>query len=54
MQGFKSAGSAQRFLPFHAATYNVFNVQRHLISTQTHRAFRASAMQAWREATAAA
>ena len=54
MQGFKSVGSAQRFLSFHAATYNTFNVQRHLISAKTHRAFRASAMQTWREATAAA
>jgi putative transposase len=57
MQGFKSAGSAQRFLSIHAATYNTyntFNVQRHLISAKTHRAFRASAMQAWREAAAAA
>jgi putative transposase len=43
MQGFKSAGSAQRFLSVHAATYNTFNVQRHLISANTHRAFRASA-----------
>ena len=54
MQGFKSAGSAQRFLSVHAATYNTFNVQRHLISAKTHRTFRASAMQTWREATAAA
>ena len=54
MQGFKSAGSAQRFLSFHAATYNTFNVQRHLISAKTHRSFRASAMQTWREVTAAA
>jgi hypothetical protein len=38
----------------HAATYNTFNVQRHLISAKTHRAFRASAMQTWREVTAAA
>ena len=54
MQKFKSPGSAQRFLSFHAATYNTFNVQRHLISAKTHRAFRASAMQTWREVTAAA
>jgi transposase-like protein len=54
MQGFKSAGSAQRFLSFHAATYNTFNVQRHLISAKTHRAFRATAMQTWRKVTASA
>ena len=54
MQGFKSAGSAQRFLSVHAATYNTFNVRRHLISAKTHRAFRASAMQTWRAVTAAA
>ena len=54
MQGFKSAGSAQRFLSAYAATYNTFNVQRHLISAKTHRAFRASAMQTWREVAAAA
>jgi transposase-like protein len=54
MQGFKSPGSAQRFLSFHAATYNTFNVQRHLTSASTHRVFRASAMQIWREVTAAA
>ena len=54
MQGFKSAGSAQRFLSFHAATHNTFNVQRHLISAKTHRAFRASAIRTWREVAAAA
>jgi putative transposase len=54
MQGFRSVGSAQRFLSFHAAAYNTFNVQRHLISARTHRAFRASAMDTWRSVTAAA
>ena len=54
MQGFKSVGSAQRFLSVHAATYNTFNLQRHLISAKAHRSFRASAMQTWREVTAAA
>jgi transposase-like protein len=54
MQGFKSVGSAQRFRSVHAATQNTFNVQRHLTSARTHRAFRASAMQTWREAVAAA
>ena len=54
MQGFKSPGSAQRFLSTHAATYNTFNVQRHLISARTHRAFRASAMDIWRAAVAVA
>jgi putative transposase len=54
MQRFKSAGSAQRFLSAHAAVYNVFNIQRHLISRQTLRNFRAEAMAAWRAVTAAA
>jgi hypothetical protein len=54
MQGSKSVGSAQRFLSTHAATYNTLNVQRHLTSARTHRAFRASAMQAWHEVAAAA
>ena len=54
MQRFKSAGSAQRFLSTHAAIYNTFNVQRHLISRRTLRQFRAAAMERWQEVTAAA
>ena len=54
MQGFKSVGSAQRFLSFHSAAHNTFNIQRHLISARTQRGFRASAMQTWREVVAVA
>ena len=54
MQRFKSPGSAQKFLSTHAAVYNIFNVQRHLTSGQTHRTFRAAAMRTWRETVAAA
>jgi putative transposase len=54
MQGFKSRGSAQRFLSTHAAVYNTFYVQRHLTSARTHRAFRAAAMNTWRMAVVAA
>ncbi|HYA72465.1 MAG TPA: hypothetical protein VEF36_04845 [Roseiarcus sp.] len=54
MQRFRSAGSAQKLLSAHAAVYDIFNVQRHLASAQTHRTFRAAAMNTWREAVAAA
>ena len=54
MQRFKSAGSAQRFLSTHAAVYNTFNVQRHLISRKTLRQFRGEAMRTWQVMTAAA
>ena len=49
MQRFKSAGSAQRFLSIHAAIYNTFNVQRHLISRRTLRQFRSAAMERWQD-----
>jgi len=54
MQGFKSPKSAQRFASIHAAAYNTFNVQRHLIGRSTHRRFRAEAESAWSNATIAA
>src|ERR1700687_6527979 len=47
MQRFKSARSAQRFLGLHAAVYNTFNLQRHLISRSTLRIFRAEAAVQW-------
>src|ERR671928_2098752 len=53
-QRFKSAGSAQRFLFAHAAVYNTFYVQHHLVSRRTLRVFRAEAAKAWQIATAAA
>jgi len=51
-QGFKSQASAQRFLTTHAAVYNTFNIQRHLISRPTLRRFRAEADAAWSAAVA--
>jgi len=53
-QKFKSQGSAQRFLSTHAAIYNVFNLQPHLIRRPTLRLFRAEAQRTWAAATAAA
>lgn len=49
MQRFKSAASAQRGLSIHAAIYNHFNIQRHLISRKHHRLFRMAAMVSWRQ-----
>ncbi len=54
MQRFKSQGSAQRFLSTHGPIYNLFNVQRHLISRHTLRTFRNNAMKEWKVVTTAA
>lgn len=53
-QKFKSQRSAQRFLATHAAVYNTFNFQRHLIRRSTLRLFRAEAVLVWQAATVAA
>ena len=53
-QKFKSQCSAQRFLATHAAVYNTFNFQRHMIRRSTLRLFRAEAGLAWKAATVAA
>ena len=54
MQRFKSPASAQRFLAVHATVYNLFNVQRHLVSRRTLRQFRGDAMRQWRQVTTVA
>ena len=53
MQRFKSQASAQRFLSIHGPIYNLFNIQRHLISRPTLRTFRNQAMVEWNVVTAA-
>lgn len=53
MQRFKSQGQARRFVSTHGAINNTFNIQRHLISRNTMRRFRDSAMAEWNAASAA-
>ena len=53
-QKFKSQGSAQRFLSGHAAIYNTFNTQPHMLSRPGLRTLRAGAHADWAAATAAA
>ena len=53
MQGFRSAGSAQRFPSSHSAVYNTFNICRHLTTASTHQFLREHAFDTWRVAVAA-
>ncbi len=53
-QRFKSPGSALRFLSIHAAVYNAFYVQRHLLSRRIFKAFRAKTFVVWNQGWLAA
>jgi putative transposase len=44
-----SPGSAQRFLAIHAAVYNAFCVQRHLLTRRIFKEFRADAFAVWNQ-----
>ena len=46
--GFKDPGTTQRFLYAHAAVYNAFNLQRHLISRYHMKLHRAAALAQWK------
>jgi transposase-like protein len=53
-QRFKSPGWAQRFLSIHAAPYNAFTHQRHLLFRPHLKQLRAGSFDTWAEASAAA
>jgi transposase-like protein len=53
-QRFKSPGSGQRFLAIHAAIYNAFTHQRHLLRRPHFKQLRAGSFGTWAEAAAAA
>ncbi|MDP7234785.1 MAG: hypothetical protein QF759_11795, partial [Alphaproteobacteria bacterium] len=42
-------GSAQRFLSIHAAVYNAFYVQRHLLHRRFFKQFRAETFSVWNQ-----
>ena len=54
MQRFKSARHAQRFLSAHARIHNHFQLRRHRLTADQHRAARDAAFRTWREVTAVA
>ena len=47
MLGFRSVGSAQRFLSVQSAVLNLFNWGRHSLRAEQHRFFRSQAFDAW-------
>ena len=52
MRRFKSARQAQRFLRVHATVYNLFNLGRHLVSSEHYRNLRDDAFEHWAEVVA--
>ena len=50
MQRFKSARHAQRFLSAHSRIHNHFQLRRHRLTADQHRAARDAAFRTWREA----
>jgi hypothetical protein len=53
-QKFESPGSAQRFLSIHAATYNTFYHQRHLLKRPIYKELRTTSFDVWQSASVAA
>jgi len=51
MRGFKSPGSAQRFLAVHAAVDNLFRLGRHLLRAVHCSEFRVRALATWQQVT---
>jgi len=49
MQRFKSARNAQRFLSAHAHIHNHFQLSRHRLTADEHRAARTNAFRTWQE-----
>ncbi len=49
MQRFKSARHAQRFLSIHSRIHNHFQLRRHRLTADQHRAARDDAFRTWRE-----
>ncbi len=54
MQRFKSARYAQRFLSAHSRIHNHFQLRRHRLTADQHRAARDDAFRTWREVTGVA
>jgi transposase-like protein len=52
MRKFKTMNQAQRFVTFHAAVYNLFNLGRHLVSANLYRNLRIGAFTEWSRAVA--